>query len=457
MVQISIVGAGSVMFSVQFMVDLCATKSLWNSRVTLMDINRERLNMIHNLATRYKNETKAELEFKTTTDRKEALQGADFVISTVKVGGYQPMETERKIAERYGYYRGIGDRVCDYYGGVGAYYQLRFFLDLATDMEDLCPDAWLIETANPVFEGTNLVTRETKIKTVGVCHGHFGYKQIVDMLGLSPDDVGVQMAGFNHCIWMTHFLHRGRDAYPLLDDWIEKRAEDYWNSDEYLKSPPWETEQTSLGAVDMYNIFGLFPIGDTVRSASPWWHHIDLRTKQKWYGPTGGFDSEIGWSLYLDTRRERLDQMRDLTKNPSVSLTKEIPPVVSGEQHIPVIDAIANEKETNLQLNVPNKGSISDIPADVVVEIPAVVSGRGIQGAHVGKLPRRLMSYVMRPRMRRMEQILQAFLDGDRKSLVLMLMEDYRTKSFEQSKALLEELLSQPWNSEAANHYDGEV
>jgi len=453
MVQISIVGAGSVMFSAQFVVDLCATKSLWNSRVTLMDISRERLNMIYNLAKRYRNETKAELEFKKAANRKKALQGADFVICTVKVGGYQPMETERKIAERYGYYRGIGDRVCDYYGGVGAYYQLKFFLDLATDMEDMCPDAWLIETANPVFEGTNLVTRETKIKTVGVCHGHFGYKQIVDMLGLNPDDVGVQMVGFNHCIWMTHFLHKGRDAYPLLDDWIKKRAENYWNSDEYLKSPPWKTDQMSPGAVDMYNLFGLFPIGDTVRSASPWWHHIDLRTKQKWYGPTGGFDSEIGWSLYLETHGERLDKMRELARNPSVSLIKEIPPVVSGEQHIPVIDAIANDKETILQLNVPNKGSILGIPDDVVVEIPAVVSGRGIQGVHVGKLPTRLMSYVMKPRMRRMEQILQAFLDGDRKSLVLMFMEDYRTKSFEQSKALLEELLSQPWNSEAANHY----
>ncbi len=453
MVQISIIGAGSVMFSGNFIRDLCVTESLWNSTIVLMDVNKERLNTVYKLAQRYKKETKANLKLKTATNRKQALKGGEFVISTVKVGGYEPMETERKIAERYGYYRGIGDRVCDYYGGVGAYHQLKFFLDLAKDMEITCPDAWLIETANPVFEGTNLISRATKIKVVGVCHGHFGYQDIVKVLGLNSENVRVQMAGFNHCVWLTHFLYKGKNAYPLIDEWIEKKAEEYWQGEEYLNSPPWESEQMSPGAVNIYNICGLFPIGDTVRSASPWWHHTDLKTKQKWYGPTGGFDSEIGWEIYLNRREEVLKKMHELVENPSSSLTKEFPPVLSGEQHIPIIDAIANDKETTLQLNIPNRGAISGIPDDVIVEIPVIVSGRGIQGVHVGELPKRLMLYVMTPRMQRMEQILQAFLEKDKQSLLLMLLEDPRTKSLEQANALLEELLAQPWNYEAANHY----
>jgi len=452
MVQISLVGAGSVAFSGSFIRDLCVTESLGGSTIVLMDINKERLNVVQRLATTYGKETKADLKFKITTDRKKALQGADFVVCTVKVVSYDQMETERRIAERHGYYRGIGDRVCDYYGGIGAYYQLKFFLDLANDMADLCPDAWLIETANPVFEGVNLITRENKIKVVGVCHGHFGYEEMAKALGLNSEDITVQMAGFNHCIWMTHFLYKGRNAYPLLDEWIEKKAEDHWKSEKYLKDPPWESEQMSPAAVDMYDMFGLFPIGDSVRSVSPWSYHTDLETKQKWYGPTGGFDSEIGWSLYLDMHEETLKKMYELAKNPS-SLIEEFPPVASGEQHIPIIDAIANDKEMRLQLNVPNKSAISGIPNDVVVEIPVIASGRGIQGIHVGELPKRLMLYVMMPRMRRMEQILQAFLEGDRKSLLLTLMEDPRTRSLEQSKALLEELMAQPWNSEAAKHY----
>jgi len=453
MVQISLIGAGSVAFSGSFIRDLCVTKTLSGSTVVLMDISKERLNMVHKLATRYKNETKADLNFKTTTERKTALQDADFVVCTVKIVSYDNMETEREIAERHGYYRGIGDRVCDYYGGIGAYYQLKFFLDLATDMADICPDAWLVETANPVFEGVNLITRETKTKAVGVCHGHFGYKEMAKVLGLNPDDIRVQMAGFNHYVWMTDFMHEGRNAYPLLDEWIEKKAEDYWKSEKYLEGVPWESEQMSPAAVDMYSKFGLFPIGDTVRSAAPWWYHTDLETKKKWYGPKGGFDSEIGWSFYLNLHEKTLKKMDELARKRSIALTKEFPPEMSGEQHIPIIDAIANDRETMLQLNIPNKGAISGIPDDVLVEIPVVASGRGIQAIHVGELPRRLMLYVMMPRMRRMEQILQAFLAEDRKSLLLALMEDPRTKSIDQAEALLEDLLAQPWNSKAAEHY----
>ncbi|MDH5702450.1 MAG: alpha-glucosidase/alpha-galactosidase, partial [Candidatus Bathyarchaeota archaeon] len=314
-------------------------------------------------------------------------------------------------------------------------------------------DAWLIQAANPVFEGTTLMSRETKAKVVGVCHGHSGYIDVLKTLGLKQENVKVRMAGFNHNIWLVDFLNNGENAYPILDQWIEKKAEEYWKSDEYLNSPPWVAEQMSPAAVDMYRMFGLFPIGDTLRSASPWWHHTDLKTKQRWYGPTGGFDSEIGWSMYLDLLREVLEQLRVWASDPAVALTEVYPPTFSGEQHIPFIDAIANDKEVQLQLNIPNKGAISGIPDDVVVEVPVLVDRIGVRAIHVGQLPKRLMLHVMMPRMLRMEQILQAFLDGDRKSLLLMIAEDHRTRSFEDAKVLLEEQLGQSWNSEATKHY----
>jgi len=454
MVQITIIGAGSIVFSADLLRDLCLTKSLSGSTVALMDIDKDRLAMVLDFAKRYMKETNADLRFKVTTSRRNALEDADFVICSVKVGGYKGMEAERSIAGRYGYNGGIGDRVSDYYGGIGAYHQLRFFLDLAEDMEKLCPNAWLIETANPVFEGTTLIGRETRIRVIGVCHGHFGYERIVDSLRLNPEDVQARIAGFNHCIWMTQFLNKGRDAYPLIDRWIENNAQEYWKSEAYLEAKlPWETEQLSPAAVDMYQMYGLFPIGDTVRSVSPWWYHTDLKTKKRWFGPTGGFDSKVGWSTYLKVREGEWKRMQELFRNRSAPLTDSYPPGMSGEQHIPIIDAIANDKETILQLNVPNGDSIIGIPDDVSVEIPVVVNGRGIRGITIGRLPQRLMLGVMIPRILRMEMILQAFLDGDRKGLLLTLLEDHRAKSLEKSRELLEELLRQPWNSQASDHY----
>jgi len=457
MVKISVIGAGSIVFTGRLMVDLCLTPSLSESTVVLMDIDEKRLNMMHSMVAKYAKEMKAGFTIKKTLDREEALNGADFVIDTVKVGGYEPMEVERKIAESHGYYRGLGDKVSDYYGGIGAFHQLNFFLDLARDVEEICPDAWLLQAANPVFEGTTLISRETKAKVVGVCHGHFSYVDVLKVIGLSRKDVDVTVAGFNHNIWLTSFLHNGENAYPLLEQWIDEKAEEYWKSDEYLNGQPWAAEQMSPAAVNMYRLYGLYPIGDTVRSASPWWYHTDLRTKQKWFGSTGGFDSEKGWSKYLNSLKETLEQLRGWSGD-FATLRKVYPPTFSGEQHIPFIDAVANSKEIPLQLNVPNKGAISSIPDDVAVEVPTVVSGAGVNkskitATQIGQLPKRLMAHVLLPRMLRMEQILQAFLEGDRKSLLLMIAEDHRTTTFEDARALLEEQLGQPWNSEAAKHY----
>jgi alpha-galactosidase len=261
------------------------------------------------------------------------------------------------------------------------------------------------------------------------------------------------MAGLNHNIWLTRFIYNGENAYPILNNWIEEKAEEYWKSEKYLKSLPWDAEQMSPAAIDMYKMFGLLPIGDTVRSTSPWWYHLNLEAKQKWFGPTGGFDSEIGWSMYLNSLKEVLSGLNIWAGNPTIPLTKVYPPVFSGEQHIPLIEAISNDKETVLQLNIPNRGAILGIPDDVIVEIPTVVNKSGIKAKQVDSLPKRIMVHNMIPRILKMEQVLQAFLDGDRKGLLLLVAEDHRARSFEDVKGAIEAILSQHWNSEAEEYY----
>lgn len=452
--RIAVIGAGSIAWSMTFIRDLAVTRSLWGSEVVLMDINEERLRVVLGLARRYVEELGADVKFEATTDRREAIKDADFVVNTAFTVGYANMERERSIAEEYGYYRGIGDRVCDYYGSIGAYKQLKFFLDVARDVEDLAPDAWYILLANPVFEGTTLLIREAKVKAVGMCHGWLGYKVIAKVLGLDLRYVEADMAGTNHNVWLVKFTYRGEDAYPLIDRWIEEEAEKYWQSEEYLMALPWESEQMSPAAVEMYRLYGLFPLGDTIRAVSPWWFHTDLDTKRKWYGLTGGFDSEIGWGIYLALHNVILRRMYALAENPRASLLQEFPPVRSDEQIVPFINAVVNDEETRVVINVPNQGAISGIADDVAVEVPVIASAKGFRHVFSGlTLPRRLMLYVMIPRILRMERVLQAFLEGDRKSLVLMLMDDPRTKSFEQARGLIDKLLSLPWNAEANKHY----
>jgi alpha-galactosidase len=194
-------------------------------------------------------------------------------------------------------------------------------------------------------------------------------------------------------------------------------------------------------------------VGDAVRSATPWWHHTDLETKRRWYGPQGGFDSEIAWPKYLQGSEALVARLRRYANDESLSLREEIPPERGQEQHIPLIECLAADRPAQLELNIANRGAIPGIPDDVAVEIPALASGRGLQGLRLEALPPRLMNHVLLPRLARMEAILQAFRDHDRRSLVLLVAEDPRTLSFRQAGALVDALLAQPWNREADLHY----
>jgi len=450
MIKIAIIGAGSIVFSMRLISDLTLTPGLRKSRVTLLDINKDRLEAVYNLALRCAKERGAQLVFEKTNSRKKALSGADFVINTAFIPGYKQMETERRIAEQHGYYRGIGDNVSDYYGGVGAYWQLRFFMELAQDIEKFCPKAWLLQSANPVFEGCTLIGRKSACKIVGMCHGYARFREITNALGINYEDVDFQLAGFNHCIWLTRFRVKGENAYPLLDRWLAEKAPHFWNSEEYMFEP--RNYQLSPAAFAMYKFFGLFPIGDTVRSVSPWWFNRDLKSKQRWF-PAGGMDSEIGWICRLSRNMEQLRQLSNTARDTSSPVGRLLPSSMSEEPHIPFINAMVNNEPTRLFLNVPNAGAIKGIPQDVFVEIPCVVQGEKMLYEDIEPLPNRLMLYIIIPRWLKMERVLQAFVEGDRGSLILSLMEDPRTSSFKQAAQLVEQLLTQPWNREAEQHY----
>ena len=120
---------------------------------------------------------------------------------------------------------------------------------------------------------------------------------------------------------------------------------------------------------------------------------------------------------------------------------------------IQIIDAMVNDRGTHLQLNIPNNGTIQSIPDDVLVEIPVVVDGRGIHNEPVDELPPLIVNNVLLPRLSRMENLHDAFLRGDRRPLLLSLMDDPRTATFEQARDLIDDILAQPWNKEADEHY----
>ena len=452
-VKVAFIGAGSAVFAMDMVRDLCLTPGLGGSSVVLMDIDRERLDAVHSMATRYAVKVGSKIRFGKTTKRNEALEGSDFVIDTVLVGGHYEQEAVRAVGEKHGYYRGVEavefNMVSDYYTTFGGYHQLKFFADLVQDMEDLCPRAWLIDVANPECEAGTLMTRKSKIKVVGYCHGYKEYRDICTTLGIDAGKADFQVAGFNHNIWLTHLAYNGRDCYPLIDEWIRRSAERYWRS--HVSRDVFDT-QMSRAAVDMYGMYGLFPVGDTVRSGS-WKYHYDLKTKKYWYGKFGGPDSEVGWKRYLKELEVNTETVMGLAHASPSSLIKELPPRMSDEDVVQFIDSVVNDRGARFVLDVRNDGLIQGLSDDVAVEVPVKVDRKGVHKEKIGKIPRKLVDMALVPRQVRLEMAMEAFIHGDKGVLLEILFRDPRTRSDRQANEVVDEILDLPFNEDTKKHY----
>ncbi|WP_225876099.1 alpha-glucosidase/alpha-galactosidase [Infirmifilum lucidum] len=454
--KIAVIGAGSIAWSSKIIHDLLHTPTLFGSEVALVDIDARRLKLVEGFARRYASELGADYKFYSTADRREAVRDADFVVNTAMYGGHGYYEKMREVSERHGYYRGVNstewNMVSDYHT-IWGYYQFKLALEVALDVEQYAPNAWLLQVANPVFELTTLISRETRVNVIGLCHGHLGYKEIARALGYDPEKVEFEAIGFNHVIWLTKLTYAGRNLYPLIDEWIERKAQEYWARWRLTQRDPFDI-QMSPAAVDMYRRYGLFPVGDTVRGGT-WMYHRDLKTKQQWFGPTGGPDSEVGWMVYLARHEWYSSLLEKIASDPGVPISSFFPQTRTDESLVPIINSIANDQPATYQVNVPNTGAIDGLPGDVAVEIPAEVSGKGVKRPQGLKLPGKILKAVLWPRMLRMEMALTAFLEGGRQILIDWLMLDPRTKSEKQAEEVWDAILSMPENEEMARHYRG--
>ena len=427
--KVSIIGAGSVVFSLGLVKDMCLTEGLKGSTVHFMDINEERLDVVYQLARRYAEDLGADLKFARTLDRAEALDEADFVINTATITHNEYfMKRRREMVDGYGYF----------YGGTGMpeYHNLQLMLDVARDMETICPDAWILLAGNPVFDGTTLMGRETGIKVCGLCHGHYGYRRVASVIGLDPDKVTWQAPGLNHNIWLTQFLYEGQDAYPLLDQWIEENIEGYWEE----HKDTGVSAQWSPAAIHQYKMYGLFPIGDTPRQ-SGWWYSTDLETRARWYGKGGGGDTPEGRDRILKGKEEKYAQMKAAAYDPQVRPVSLFGDTKTTEQHIPIIDALVNNNEYRAQVNVLNFGALPGIPDDVAVEVPAIVNQMGIQPIRVEPLPAKVMLERILPKWLDMEHTLEALLSGDKSMMLYGVLKSHQTHSYEQAEKVMEALI----------------
>jgi len=448
-VKISLIGAGSACFSLDLIKDLCRTPNLAGSRVSFMDVNEDRLTTCQRLCRRYAEEMGAKLTLEATLDRRESLKGADFVVNTALPGAHHRLMEGMDIARRHGYrFNGSFHVMYDEAFWIN-FEQLRFFAGLTEDMLELCPDAWHLMVANPVFAGTTHIQRKYPASRMfGICHGYLGIFGAARILGLDRKDITFEIPGINHFVFCTNFFHKGQSAWPIVDRWIENQSAKFWAESKYPGG-----SSLSPKAVDIYKTFGVLPVGDSSHwtgASWPYWYHSDDDVEKRF----GEDDAWTHWKNFTDRSESTARGMKAISLDETRKVS-EAYPGHSSETMIEIIESIACDIPRVFQgNNLLNRGGfVPGIPHDVAVEIPTLVSRHGVQGIRTNGLPRAIIAHILRDRIGPMEMELAAYNEGSRDLLLQLILMDRNTTSRKQAESLLADILAQPYHKDMREHY----
>ncbi|GAB2926265.1 alpha-glucosidase/alpha-galactosidase [Nonomuraea fastidiosa] len=392
MKKIVFVGAGSVVFTQGLLADLVAFPELRGMRIALHDIDAERLEVAEAVARRI---TAGAATVTAHLDRREALDGADFVINMVQVGGYDATVTDFEIPAGYGLRQTIADTI----GAGGVFRALRTFplLDaLAADIGAVCPDALLLNYTNPMAMNVWYLSGKVK-NVVGLCHSvYWTMRGLADLVSVPYEEVSYVAAGVNHQAWVLRFERDGEDLYPRLD----------------VDDP----ELRRRVRIDMYRRLGYYPTETSEHSAEyvPWLMHHD-----------GEIDRlRIPVGEYLRVSEENLAEYkrtRDLVRSGG-----ELDIAGTDEYAPQIIHSIVTGTPRVVYGNVVNDGLISNLPQGCVVEVPCAVDATGVRPTAVGALPPQCAA-LNRAYVSVNELTVRAALEGDPRLVRHALMVDPNT------------------------------
>jgi alpha-galactosidase len=370
--KIVLAGGGSAYFE-GVISEFCLTPELGGCRVTLYDVDRKRMEVIRNAGRRIAEKTGAELTLTATTELARALDGADFVISSIGVHGPGARwhKTDTDVCARFGIIHTTGDSV----GPAGLSQGLRLipiYLDLAREMERRCPGAPLLNHSNPMSAICRAVRKYTKVRAIGYCHNVAGdVRYFAKVLGVPHEELDAVAVGPNHMVWLLGLTHRGRDVYPELRRRI-------------LAGKPAERH---IFAREVLGLLGYFPIGGD-RHMVEFYPHARVPCKPE--------ELEYGMR-WRSTTIEEGRLAREINKAPSeleLRAAGKLPPLIleelSPESMGRQVRAMALGQEMVHYVNAPNGAAVENLPEWAVLEMKCLIDSRGASPVRVGPLPPQL-------------------------------------------------------------------
>ncbi len=419
--KVVLIGAGSASFTRGLLADL--VRSGWDVELALVDVDPDALAVAEGLAAKMIQARGCSIGLSASTDRREVLSGATAVICTVGVGGRRAWEQDVLIPRKYGIYQPVGDTVMP--GGTSrALRMIPAMVAVAEDVLDLAPDALLFNYGNPMAPVCRAIRKATSAEVVGLCHGVFDVAQdLARPLAVEPSELVYNAVGMNHLTWFTEVRVGGKDVMPRLHEIADEklaRGDDNPFSWWLLKS------------------FGAFPavLDRHVSEFFP-----QFFAGGKYYGKTLGVDA-FSFEDTISGGDRRYEEMRAaaLSDDP---LPDDYFERIGGEheQVLDIIAAIRQDAGRIYSANLPNRGQVPNLPAEAVVESPAVANGSGLRPLTQPPLAPGLVG-TLATRLAWVETVVEAALEGSREKVVQALVLDGSVDSPDTAVALTDELLA---------------
>jgi alpha-galactosidase len=369
MTKIVFLGAGSTIFAKRLMVDILSYPELAEVTLALHDIDPVRLQTSEIVAHKVAAALNAHPIIEASTDRKKALEGSDYAIGMIQVAGYRPGTViDFEVPKRYGLRQTIADTL-----GIGgimrALRTIPVLLEMAADMEALCPDVTFLNHVNPLAMNCWALNRASTIRTIGLCHSVQGTaEQLAADIGIPVDEIDYVCGGINHMAFYLQFARKTpqgmEDLYPRIRQVIAEDRIPEWNrvrygvlqklgyfvtesSEHFSEYVPWFIKRDRPDLIEKYNI----PLDEYPRRCE---------------------EQNAEW-----------EQLRESLEDPGTELEVQR----SSEYSAQIVHSMETGTPRVVYGNVPNHGLIENLPDDCIVEVPCLVDRNGVQPVQVGRLP----------------------------------------------------------------------
>lgn len=363
--KIAIIGAGSIVFCKTLLLDIVQIEGVGHIDFALMAPSTRHTSDVKRFFDRVKAQNSIDADAFVTTDRREALKDADFVIATLSVGGIEANSLDIEIPLKYGVDQCIGDT-----NSIGSIFRslrtIPIMRELAKDMRELCPNALLLNYVNPMTAVCRALDDEG-VKFVGLCHGvQTTIRLIAGYLDLPVEKINYTCAGINHMAWFTKLECNGKDLYPELREKFEL--------------PEYYASEKVRGEV--FRHFGYFMTESTGHLSEYLPYFRKNQLARELYCDEPDFGGETGASLKWAKKVREKYKDRDMLENEQLTLPKR-----SIEYGSYIIEAVALNRPFGFNGNLRNNGMITDFPNDCIAEYPVYADGAGLHPTFVGRIP----------------------------------------------------------------------